>query len=86
MHELPSEEAAQGRRTAAVVAKRGDVSKHAKGLAQKGGSGRHRRTFNMSTYKIHALGDYPWAIRMFGTMDRFMTQVVSNHPQMIMKC
>jgi len=41
MHELPSEEAAQGRRTAAVVAKRGDVSKRAKGLAQKGGSGHH---------------------------------------------
>jgi hypothetical protein len=85
-HELPSEEAARGRRTAALAAKRGDVSERAKGLAQKGRSGRRRRTFNMSTYKIHALGDYPRAIRMFGTTDGFTTQVVSNRPQMIMKC
>ena len=41
-------------------------------------SGRRRRTFNMSTYKIHALGDYPRAIWMFGTTDGFTTQVVSN--------
>jgi hypothetical protein len=67
-----------------VAAKRGDVSERAKGLAQKGGSGRRLRTFNMSTYKIHALGDYPRAIRMFGTTDGFTTQVVSNRPQMIM--
>jgi len=39
----------------------------------------------MSMYKIHALGDYPRAIRMFGTMDGFMTQVVSSRSQMIMK-
>jgi hypothetical protein len=84
-HELPSEEAARGRRKAAVAAKRGDVSGNANGLAEKDGSGHHRRTFNMSTYKIHALGDYPRAIRMFGTTDGFTTQVVSNRSRMIIK-
>ena len=40
-HELPSEEAAQGRQNAAVAAKRGDVSECAKGPAKKDGSGYH---------------------------------------------
>jgi len=61
-HELPSEEVARGCQKAAVAAKRGDVSEHTKGLAKKDGSGHRQRTFNMSMYKIHALGDYPWAI------------------------
>ncbi len=76
---------ARGCQKAAVAAKRGDVSEHTKGLAKKDGSGHRQRTFNMSMYKIHALGDYPWAIQMFGTMDGFMTQVVSSRSQMIMK-
>jgi hypothetical protein len=45
-----------------VATKRGDISGNANGPAEKDRSGHHQRTFNMSTYKIHALGDYPRAI------------------------
>ena len=36
------------------------------------------KTFNLDTYKIHALGDYVPMIRMFGTTDSYTTQVVSR--------
>jgi hypothetical protein len=78
MYELPSEEAAWGHWKVAVAAKRGNISGNANGPAEKNGTGCCQRTFNMSTYKIHALGDYPRAIWMFGIMDGFTTQVVSN--------
>ncbi|KAG1808227.1 uncharacterized protein BJ212DRAFT_1485167 [Suillus subaureus] len=37
--------------------------------------GAHPRTFNLSTYKLHALGDYVGSIRLFGTTDSYMTQI-----------
>ncbi|KIK14700.1 hypothetical protein PISMIDRAFT_17112 [Pisolithus microcarpus 441] len=33
------------------------------------------KTFNLSTYKMHALGDYADTIRMFGTTDSYTTQI-----------
>src|ERR1700691_2683531 len=33
-----------------------------------------KKTFNLSTYKVHALGDYVRTIRMFGTTDSYSTQ------------
>ncbi|THU86023.1 hypothetical protein K435DRAFT_805422 [Dendrothele bispora CBS 962.96] len=33
-----------------------------------------KRTFNNSTAKMHALGDYPWAIRYYGTTDGWDTR------------
>lgn len=36
-----------------------------------------QKLFNMNTYKFHALGDYPWTIRTFGTTDSYSTQLVS---------
>lgn len=36
-----------------------------------------RKLFNLNTYKFHALGDYPWTIRTFGTTDSYSTQLVS---------
>ena len=40
---------------------------------------RKPKTLNLQTYKMHALGDYPNQIRMFGTTDSFSTQSVSFH-------
>ncbi|KIK79015.1 hypothetical protein PAXRUDRAFT_770925 [Paxillus rubicundulus Ve08.2h10] len=33
------------------------------------------KTFNMQTYKFHALGDYVRSIRLFGTTDSYTTQI-----------
>ena len=38
--------------------------------------GRRRRTFNLCTSKIHALGDYVSEIRAYGTTDGYSTQLV----------
>jgi len=37
---------------------------------------RRQKTLNLSTYKVHALGDYHDQIKMFGTTDSFSTQLV----------
>ncbi|KIJ07352.1 hypothetical protein PAXINDRAFT_121100, partial [Paxillus involutus ATCC 200175] len=65
--DLPKEAAARGRRTA-LLAKKGIVPK------TPGKSGPQRHTFNMSTYKLHALGDYVSSIWRFGTTDNYSTQ------------
>lgn len=41
-------------------------------------SGAHPKSFNLNTYKLHALGDYVCTIRLFGTMDSYTTQIVSQ--------
>ena len=43
-----------------------------------GSSAPKQRTFNMSTYKLHALGDYVKSIWLFGTTDNYTTQVVCS--------
>lgn len=40
------------------------------------GKGRQVKTFNINTYKFHALADYPAAIRRFGTTDSYSTERV----------
>jgi hypothetical protein len=42
-------------------------------------SGKKKRTFNMSTYKLHSLGDYTPSIKLFGTSDNWSTLRV-GHP------
>jgi hypothetical protein len=37
-----------------------------------------RKTFNLFTYKLHALGDYARTIRLFGTTDSYSTQIVRS--------
>ncbi|KIK19173.1 hypothetical protein PISMIDRAFT_13861 [Pisolithus microcarpus 441] len=32
------------------------------------------KTFNLRTYKLHALSDYTTTIKMFGTLDSYLTQ------------
>ena len=36
------------------------------------------KTFNMSTFKLHCIPDYPLAIRQYGTTDSYSTQLVSR--------
>lgn len=72
--ELPSEEAARGRRLAALAAKFPSTSSTQKGKMKTSGSKPHR--FNMQTYKMHALGDYARCIRLYGASDGYSTQTV----------
>ncbi|KAI0672334.1 hypothetical protein C8Q78DRAFT_971002 [Trametes maxima] len=60
--ELPKEAAARGRRTAART---GTTSLKTRKL----------KTFNCTTYKFHAMADYPSAIRTVGSTDNYNTQV-----------
>jgi hypothetical protein len=39
-------------------------------------SGKRRKTFNLLTSKLHALGDYVETIKAFGTTDSYSTQIV----------
>ena len=71
-YDLPHETAARGRRKGAKSAKTGTAA----GDTASGGP--KARTFNMSTYKLHALGDYVKSIWQFGTTDNYSTQVVSG--------
>lgn len=66
--ELPQEHAAHGR-CAAALAKQGcSISTH---------SDPKFKTLNLTTYKFHALGDYPNTICHYGTTDSYNTQTVS---------
>ncbi|KAG2028940.1 hypothetical protein BDR03DRAFT_882286, partial [Suillus americanus] len=40
---------------------------------------KRKRSFNLNTYKFHALGDYVASIRRFGTTDSYSTEPVSLH-------
>ena len=75
--ELPSEEAARGRRKAAAAKKDGPGAAAKKGKESAAGT-RKIRTFNLNTYKTHALGGYAKAIRLFGSPDNYNSQSVSN--------
>lgn len=65
--ELPKEADARRRREA----KNRDMGK-----AKKKTSSRAKVRFNLSTYKLHALGDYANTIRRRGTTDSYSTQMV----------
>jgi hypothetical protein len=41
-----------------------------------GAAGPKPKSFNLFTYKLHALGDYVQSIRAFGTTDSYTTQIV----------
>ncbi|KAJ7244602.1 hypothetical protein B0H12DRAFT_1236060 [Mycena haematopus] len=67
--ELPSEEAARGRRQAKKAAQG-----KGKGRATIRKTTSNAKEFNLQTYKLHALGDYVPAVRWFGTSDSYSTQ------------
>ena len=45
-------------------------------IASSNTNNRHPKMLNLNTYKLHALGDYPSQIELFGTTDSFSTQLV----------
>lgn len=47
-------------------------------VEQLGADGPLPKIFNIQTYKHHSLGDYPKAIRTFGTADSYSTEPVGN--------
>jgi len=71
--ELPHEMAARGRREAALTNRSGTMPVGASQRRLKSS----RKEINLSTYKYHALGDYPDLIARFGTTDNASTQTVS---------
>ena len=89
--DLPSEEAARGRRQAAAAAKKSASQPPLPPLdkprleadnpkeSEKKSSSRTKklRQFNLTTYKAHSLGGYAKAIHLFGTTDNYSTQKVS---------
>lgn len=75
--DLPAEEAARVRRKAAAAKKMEEAIDQAKGKQRAMESGSKKsRTFNLNTYKIHALGSYAEAIRLYGSPDNYNTQTV----------
>ncbi|OCH83664.1 hypothetical protein OBBRIDRAFT_872907, partial [Obba rivulosa] len=69
--ELPSEEAARGRRNARQAAPGKQATK------DKASSKRSLKQLNLSTAKLHTLGHYVRALILFGTTDNYTTQIVS---------
>lgn len=71
--ELPKEEAARIRRRAKKQASTGQRSNGA-----AAGQPSKRKLFQLTTYKLHAMGDYVSQIKTFGTTDSYSTQSVST--------
>ena len=69
--ELPSEASARQRR-------KQDPTENRRANASQ--SSPRPKSFNMVTYKFHALGDYAQTIQLFGTTDSYSTQIVSWNP------
>jgi hypothetical protein len=66
--ELPNEVAAQKRR---------EAHSSRQGMSNLPQESTHRsKSFNLNTYKLHALGDYVNCIKQFGTTDSYTTQLV----------
>lgn len=74
--DLPSEEAARGRRKAALAQKKGINGKQPTKPSETS-TGTRKRKFNLSAYKPHAIPDYAPYIRLYGATDGFTSQVVS---------
>jgi len=66
--ELPQEETARRRRMAKA---------DPKGKQKPEESQKKKKCLNLTTYKLHALGDYADTIRQYGTSDNYSTQTVS---------
>ncbi|KAJ3858704.1 hypothetical protein EV359DRAFT_75819 [Lentinula novae-zelandiae] len=71
--ELPSEQQARSRRQAQRNAQRHSAASSQP--SQHKDTSRKARTLNLFTYKFHAMADYVPAIRWFGTIDSYSTQL-----------
>jgi len=84
--DLPSEEAARGKREARQAAKKSQTESATQSTTSNpAGVGKPTKKtatkfpeFNMETYKMHSLGDYLTTIRGFGTIDNTSSQAVST--------
>lgn len=78
-NELPKEEAARARRKAKAPKSSSTTKKGQAGKSGKKSEAKRSRlkTFSLFTYKLSALGDYIWAILLYGTTDGYSTQIVS---------
>ncbi|KAG9079804.1 hypothetical protein FRC06_007449 [Ceratobasidium sp. 370] len=47
-------------------------------VAQSTESRKRSVKYNLTAYKLHAVGDYPDAIKLFGTTDSYSTQIISS--------
>lgn len=78
--ELPSEEAARGRRKARKAAtkakKTGGAASPPSPTDKDSSKASKFKLFNLLTYKGHSLGDYVRTIRFLGTTDSYSTQPV----------
>ena len=69
-HELPSEVTARHRQQEHQIRSGGPTTSMS--------STAHPKSFNILTYKFHALGDYSRSTQMFSTTDSYTTQIVSG--------
>ncbi|KAK0452774.1 uncharacterized protein EV420DRAFT_1700868 [Desarmillaria tabescens] len=69
-HEIPKEREARARRDINNMKKKGNSMSKGKISTAK-----LQKRFNLSTYKYHAMGDYPGVICAFGTTDSYSTQL-----------
>ena len=78
--DLPSEEAARGRRKAAKAKAKPPMPSKGKGKETEPPMGKKKkstlRVFSLLCYKPHSLGDYAKTIRLLGTSDGYSTQTV----------
>ncbi|KXN85079.1 hypothetical protein AN958_11721 [Leucoagaricus sp. SymC.cos] len=68
IEKLPTDAAARGQQSARM----NSVQQKEKGKAPEKTSS---QSFSLATYKLHLLGDYKEAIKMFGTSDSYSTQI-----------
>lgn len=81
--ELPKETEARSRQAAAKASAKDQNGAQAqvRGGGEASKSGQRAKTFNIATYKYHALADYANTIRQFGTTDSYTTEIVSVRSQ-----
>ncbi|EGO04307.1 hypothetical protein SERLA73DRAFT_45365, partial [Serpula lacrymans var. lacrymans S7.3] len=70
--ELPQETSIRNRCVAALASKQDTAP------TRDGSSGSKQKKLNLTTYKYHALADYPNTIRQKGTTDNYNTQTVKS--------
>ena len=75
--ELPSEAAKRIRQAARKKSKPSSTETNSQPQKPSTNNTKTTRTLNLSTYKLHALGDYVSTIQWFGTTDSYTTQTVS---------
>jgi len=77
--DLPSEEAARGRRKAAKAKLQTTTQKkNSKGKQKATSSDSKLCSFGLANYKTHALPNYPKTIRELGTTNGYSTQNMSS--------